>query len=156
MGLVCEGAPDPGWSDGPLDARKARLSDVVEDVSTKTLRYLYDFGDGWDHTIKIERLIPVIPILLEGTTIPSADQLPSDLQELSLRNGINVRHDSFHNDIDRLARGLKEQLRGGNWRDIFSSARDERTDRGESSVTEGRYSTCWCPRLKGRSTRRGS
>jgi hypothetical protein len=28
MELVCEGAPDPGWSDGPLDARKARLSDV--------------------------------------------------------------------------------------------------------------------------------
>ena len=45
----------------PLDARKARLSDVVEDVSTKTLRYLYDFGDGWDHTIKIERLHPSDP-----------------------------------------------------------------------------------------------
>ena len=51
------GAPDPGWSDGPLDARKARLRDVVEDVSTETPRYLYDFGDGWDHTIKIERLL---------------------------------------------------------------------------------------------------
>ena len=27
-GDVGWGAPDPGWSDGPLDARKARLSDV--------------------------------------------------------------------------------------------------------------------------------
>ena len=48
--------PSPGWPDGPLDARKARLADVVEDVGTRTLRYIYDFGDGWEHTIKIERL----------------------------------------------------------------------------------------------------
>ena len=44
-------------ADGPLDARKARLVDVLEDVGAKTLSYLYDFGDGWEHTIKIERLV---------------------------------------------------------------------------------------------------
>jgi len=49
--------PDPEWGrDGPLDASKARLIDVLEDIGTKTLRYLYDFGDGWEHTIKIERI----------------------------------------------------------------------------------------------------
>jgi hypothetical protein len=35
------GIPDPDWGDGPLDARKARLIDVLEDVGTKTLKYLY-------------------------------------------------------------------------------------------------------------------
>jgi Plasmid pRiA4b ORF-3-like protein len=40
-----------------LDARKARLGDVLEDIGTKKLVYLYDFGDGWEHTIKIERLV---------------------------------------------------------------------------------------------------
>src|ERR1700680_4386433 len=39
------GIPDPGWGDGPLDARKARLADVLEDVGVRTLKYLYDFGD---------------------------------------------------------------------------------------------------------------
>jgi hypothetical protein len=50
--------PDPfaGWKGDFLDARKARLDDIVEDVGTKKLVYLYDFGDGWEHTIKIERL----------------------------------------------------------------------------------------------------
>jgi hypothetical protein len=61
-GDVGWGVPDPGWSDGPRDARKARLNDVLlEDVGTKTLRYIYDFGDGWAHTIKIERLVDPRP-----------------------------------------------------------------------------------------------
>lgn len=48
--------PDADWAGDFLDARKARLSDVLEDVGRKTLKYLYDFGDGWEHTIKIERV----------------------------------------------------------------------------------------------------
>jgi hypothetical protein len=55
-GDVGWGEPDPDYGDGPLEARKARLADVLEDIGAKTLRYLYDFGDGWEHTIKIERI----------------------------------------------------------------------------------------------------
>ena len=50
---VAWGIPDPGWSDGPLNARKATLWDVIEDTGAKTLHYLYDFGDGWEHTVKL-------------------------------------------------------------------------------------------------------
>lgn len=67
------GIPDPDWDlgSGPLDARKATLLDVIEDTGTKTLRYLYDFGDGWEHTVGIERIGPadpeaVYPLLLEA------------------------------------------------------------------------------------------
>jgi len=58
----------------------------------------------------LQRNIPVIPILLDGTKVPKANQLPKELEELSLRNGLDVRHASFHNDVDRLIRGLKGQL----------------------------------------------
>jgi hypothetical protein len=58
----------------------------------------------------LQRDIPVIPILLENAGIPRADQLPADLQELALRNGLGVRHASFHTDMDILIRGLKERL----------------------------------------------
>jgi hypothetical protein len=58
------GMVDPDWGDGPLDARKAKLADVLEDVGVKTLRYLYDFGDGWEHTVKIERLDDPVPGVL--------------------------------------------------------------------------------------------
>ena len=39
--------PEADWPEDFLDARKARLDKVIEDVGTKTLRYIYDFGDGW-------------------------------------------------------------------------------------------------------------
>jgi hypothetical protein len=43
----------------PLDARKAKLIDVLENAGTKTLRYLYHHGDRWEHTIKVERTAPL-------------------------------------------------------------------------------------------------
>ena len=60
-GDVRWGIPDPDWGGGPLDARKARLVDVLDDVGVKTLKYLYDFGDGWEHTIKIEHIADAMP-----------------------------------------------------------------------------------------------
>jgi hypothetical protein len=56
----------------------------------------------------LQRNIPVIPILLEGARIPKADELPEDLKELALRNGMEIRHASFQDDMNRLIRGLKE------------------------------------------------
>lgn len=53
------GIPDPDFDfgDGPLDARKATLRDILEDTGAKSLKYLYDFGDGWEHTVRIEKII---------------------------------------------------------------------------------------------------
>ena len=60
------GLPDPDFGDGPLDARKARLVDVLEDTGVRTVKYLYDFGDGWEHTVKVERVAKAVP----GVTYP--------------------------------------------------------------------------------------
>jgi hypothetical protein len=56
----------------------------------------------------LKRGIPVIPILLDGANVPNADQLPDDLKELSQRNGLEVRHASFDEDMAKLIRGLAE------------------------------------------------
>lgn len=55
------GIPDPDFGDGPLDARKSRLIDVLEDVGVKSLKYLYDFVDGWEHTVRIARIFDPVP-----------------------------------------------------------------------------------------------
>jgi hypothetical protein len=46
--------------DGPLEAKKGRLAAVLADAGRNTFSYLYDFGDGWSHTIKLEKLAPGI------------------------------------------------------------------------------------------------
>jgi len=70
--------PDVDGGNEFLDARKARLDAVLEDVGTRTLRYLYDFGDGWEHTIKIERLIDPEPGALYPRLIEVSGRCPPE------------------------------------------------------------------------------
>jgi len=72
--------PDPSadWAGDSLDARKDRLDDVLEDVGAKTLKYVYDFGDGWEHTVKIERLLDPEPGLLYPRLIDAKGHCPPE------------------------------------------------------------------------------
>jgi hypothetical protein len=70
--------PDGDWADELLDAGKARLADILEDVGVKTLRYFYDFGDGWEHTVKIERLIDPEPGALYPRLIAASGRCPPE------------------------------------------------------------------------------
>jgi hypothetical protein len=72
------GMPDPDWGGGPLDARKARLVDLLEDTGAKTLKYLYDFGDGWEHTVKIERIADAVPDLTYPLLIDATGRCPPE------------------------------------------------------------------------------
>ena len=72
------GIPNPDWGDGPLDARKATLASIVEDTGARTLRYLYDFGDGWEHTIKVERLIDPLPGVSYPRLIEASGRCPPE------------------------------------------------------------------------------
>ena len=61
-GGVGWGVPDSdGYYDGPSPASKTSLLDVLEDVGTKTIHYIYDFGDNWHHVIKVEKIDDAIP-----------------------------------------------------------------------------------------------
>ena len=57
--------------EAPVDARKTRLYDIVRKTGAKIVRYLYDFGDAWEHVIKLERWFENVdtagmPLLLEA------------------------------------------------------------------------------------------
>ena len=70
--------PDADWSGDFLDARKARLGNVLEDIGKKKLVYLYDFGDGWEHTIKVERLTDPEPDVLYPRLIQVSGRCPPE------------------------------------------------------------------------------
>jgi hypothetical protein len=74
--------PDPTWGDGPLHARKATLVFAIEDTGAKSFKYLYDFGNGWQHSVKIERIAPAVPGLDPFSLIDAIGAcLPEDIGE---------------------------------------------------------------------------
>jgi hypothetical protein len=58
----------------------------------------------------LQKNIPVVPILLDGTEIPAADALPMEMKELAFRNGIEINHPTFRADVERLVHKLKPQV----------------------------------------------
>jgi hypothetical protein len=51
--------------------------------------------------------VPVVPVLVGGASMPSADELPEDLQPLALRQAVTIRDDFWHEDVDTLTRRLR-------------------------------------------------
>jgi hypothetical protein len=54
--------PDPEWEEDLRfqNENRIRLEDVVSDES-ETFVYEYDFGDGWEHELKLEAILPPDP-----------------------------------------------------------------------------------------------
>jgi hypothetical protein len=51
---------DPDGEMGMSSPRKAKLSAIVSQ-GVKKFRYVYDFGDNWEHEIKIEKVLETDP-----------------------------------------------------------------------------------------------
>lgn len=52
----------------------------------------------------------VIPVLLHGTPMPSAADLPTKMQRLAILNAKKIDHHSFHQDLDPLVNYIKLHL----------------------------------------------
>ena len=51
----------------------------------------------------LKRDIRVIPVLVDGASMPPSGDLPDDLQALVRRNALQLSHDRFRTDAERLA-----------------------------------------------------
>jgi len=47
------GIPDPDFGGDDLSADKTTLVEVLTDTGTRSIRYIYDFGDSWEHRLQI-------------------------------------------------------------------------------------------------------
>ena len=98
---------------GRCDALLVIIGKQWCDASTHGKRRL---DDPRDHLrIEIEsalaRNIPVIPVLVQGASMPEEELLPESLRSLTYRNAVPVRPDpDFNIDLDRLMRGMEAQF----------------------------------------------
>jgi hypothetical protein len=106
---------------------------LIEEQILKCRVMLVVIGDKWLHAkdalgnrrlddeddflrIEVESALqlglPLVPLLVEGMTMPSAKDLPSSIRDLAYRNAAEIRHDpDFHTDMDRLVENLKKHLK---------------------------------------------
>ena len=59
------------------DERRARLNQVLSKPK-KTIVYEYDFGDGWEHTILLEKILPPDPAIRYPRCIDGARACPPE------------------------------------------------------------------------------
>jgi len=67
------GVPDPegpDWGTATLDERRVKLASVAPAERTRFI-YEYDFGDGWEHEVLVEKILPPdadaeLPVCLAG------------------------------------------------------------------------------------------
>ena len=71
IGRTRYGVPDPDedWGEPPRDEHRTRLDAVASEGST--FRYTYDFGDGWEHRVVVEKVLPAstvatVPACIDG------------------------------------------------------------------------------------------
>jgi hypothetical protein len=94
----------------------------IEKVLSKANTVLVMIGEGWlnasnaqgrrlddvndfvrlEIATALKRGIRVIPVLLKNAQMPAKQELPEDLQDLCMRNGIRIHDDQFDLSIQRL------------------------------------------------------
>lgn len=57
-------------------------------------------------SVALERGIPILPVLVDGASLPSPDQLPSEMQGLTLFQKQDVSHEYFGRDMDALTAAI--------------------------------------------------
>jgi hypothetical protein len=84
----------PHWLDAHDQSGKRRLDNEKDSVRVELASAL-------------KREIAVIPVLVEGTPMPSEDSLSDDLKPLARRHALELRHTRFSADADAIVHALE-------------------------------------------------
>jgi uncharacterized membrane protein YhaH (DUF805 family) len=104
---------------------------ALDDQVARCVAFLAVIGPGWtdlrnteghrridqpNDYVRVEieaaltRDIRVIPVLVDGARMPTAEELPDSLKPLSRRNAVTLSHNRFGAEVDDLARALLQAL----------------------------------------------
>jgi hypothetical protein len=83
----------------------------------------------------LERDIRVVPVLVEGATMPRADQLPEPLRRLARRNALEISDSRWRHDAGRLIDTIQKVLEGKGTGEAIREAEAQKLD--VPGATEG-------------------
>jgi hypothetical protein len=72
------GIPDPNYDTPPLIQREDRITLSAALGARKAFTYLYDYGDGWEHRVTIEKILPPDPGLKSPRCLDGAHACPPE------------------------------------------------------------------------------
>ena len=127
---------------GRCDALVAVIgTDWISSVDEGNRRRLDDPDDFVRIEIEaaLQRGVRVIPVLVDGATMPRREDLPDSLKKLARRQGIEISHSRFDSDVERLTRALallEEELRQREAAEAERAAREERERREVAEQAE--------------------
>lgn len=78
IGYEAYGMPDPEFDDGRKIKPEGRYTLAGAVGKLKSFRYEYDFGDCWEHVIKVEKILPPDPNLKAPVCIAGANACPPE------------------------------------------------------------------------------
>lgn len=85
------------WLEAKDEVGKRRIDDPADFVRLETASAL-------------KRDIPVVPVLVQGATMPRAEQLPAELADLAFRNAVELSHARWGSDVEVLAKALRPYM----------------------------------------------
>jgi hypothetical protein len=72
------GIPDAEFPQSPPVQREDRIALARALGAHQTFTYLYDFGDGWEHHVKVEQILPPDPTLTSPICVAGANACPPE------------------------------------------------------------------------------
>jgi len=72
------GTPDPHYDTPPLIQREDRVMLGAAIGARKAFTYLYDYGDGWEHRVTVEKILPPDPGLKSPQCLDGAHACPPE------------------------------------------------------------------------------
>ena len=102
----------PGWlgAKSPNDpSGRRRLDDPADFVRQEVATALKRGSDASDS----RKRIPVIPVLVRGAIMPSADSLPDDLKNLAYRNALTLSHLDWDGNVQKLVAAIRPHVGEG-------------------------------------------
>jgi len=72
------GIPDPNYDTPPVIQREDRITLDAALGTRKAFTYLHDYGDGWEHRVTVEKILPPDPGLKSPRCLDGAHACPPD------------------------------------------------------------------------------